>query len=102
MQYLRLKNYHILFCNKTVLSLIRGYQYVRTWTKNFGEDDRQRRPTSLASSFTGHNTTALLHVGLRQEHSLRITRAGTDDLKKRIIDTIMTIHDDMLFRTRRA
>jgi hypothetical protein len=33
----------------------------------------QKRPNPLASSFPEHNTTRLLHVGLRQDHCLPIT-----------------------------
>jgi len=52
----------------------------------------------LAASFPGYYTTAVVHVELCQEHCLRIISHQTDDLKKRITDTIMTTHADMFFR----
>jgi hypothetical protein len=63
------------------------------------EVDRQRRPDPLASSFTGHNTPGIPHKGSRQENFLPSTVTEIDDLKKRITDSIMTVHADMFHRT---
>jgi hypothetical protein len=60
--------------------------------------DRQSRPTALASSFSGHNTTGLRHVGYVKIIVYQSPVAGIDDLRKGITDMIINMHADMPLR----
>jgi hypothetical protein len=63
------------------------------------EVDRQRRPEPLASSFTGHTTTGILHKGSCQENFFPTTVTETDNLRSRITDSTTTVHAGMFHRT---